>query len=158
VLAAGLLLAGCGTDDDPASSAAAASGSSGLTGSHASSSLAGASAGSTTAAACVANSATTYVEAVSAATQGSVVVLTAHPARFLCGGPNNGHYETGGATTSLTLSPSTAIRMLVSGGPQEETVAAADFPGRLAAETVPGIFSVTGPGSMPTAMQEQYQP
>lgn len=102
----------------------------------------------------------TYVRASTARAEGATVVVTAHPARRVCGGPNNGHYEIGTATDHLTVTASATVVLLTTTptGLGHETVAPTDLPQRLADDRFGRIFLVRGPLTAVTSMEEQFHP
>lgn len=102
----------------------------------------------------------TYVRARSAHAERNTVVVTADPARRVCSGPNNGHYELEGVTEQLTLTSSARIVLLTTtpSGLGHETVAPSDLAQRLVADRFGGIFLVRGPASAVTSLEEQYHP
>lgn len=102
----------------------------------------------------------TYVQATSARVAGNTVVVTADPARRVCTGPDNGHYEIGSETEQLTLTSSATVVLLTTtaSGVGHETVAATDLPQRLVDDRFGQIFVVQGPASAVTSLEEQYHP
>jgi hypothetical protein len=162
------VLTGCrrdvGSAAPSAGSTPAADGASSADGVHDSSEAGAAAATSTGAAsttACPQEIATsTYVRADSARAEGDGVVVTAHPARRLCGGPDNSHYEVDAATERLTLTASTTGVLIAttSSGLGHETVAPTELPQRLVDDRFGRIFQVEGPATAVTSLEEQYHP
>ncbi len=102
----------------------------------------------------------TYVRAMSAHAEGNTVVVTAHPARRVCGGPDNGYFEVKHAKERLTLTASATVIMLPTPprGLGHETVAPTDLPQRLVDDQFGRIFLVRGPLTAVTSFKEQYHP
>lgn len=158
------VLAGCqGDGAPPAPSPGNAAATGGAHDSSAASSPTATSTGAATTSAtpCPEAEATkTYVRAMSAHVDGSTVLVTAVPARRVCGGPDNSHFEVEAATERLTLTGSATVVMLTTtpSGLGHETVAPTDLPERLAADQFGRIFLVDGPPSAVTSLKEQYHP
>jgi hypothetical protein len=145
------VLAGCGRDAGPPGPSAAGASSSGGAAAAASSSAAGCP---------EAVAANTYVRATSAHVAGHAVEVTAIPARRVCEGPNNGHYELEPGTEQLTMAASATVVVLTTTqrGIGHETVPATDLPERLVDDEFGRIFLVRGPSSAVTSLEEQYHP
>jgi hypothetical protein len=163
------LLAGCEHEPGSATSAATSTAASSTAASSTVTSTAGSAATSTATSAPATTSSTecpaeiadnTYVRAESAHVQGDSVVVTADPARRVCTGPNNGHYEIGTGTEQLTVPASATVTVLTttSTGLGHETVAPTDLPARLPDDRFGRIFLVDGPSSAVTSLEEQYHP
>jgi hypothetical protein len=156
--ALGVLLAGCDSADDAAPASASPTAPAPTSAAVAGGAVTSGASGSGTT--CGYDAADTFVVATSAELQGSSVVVTADPAQFVCGGANNGHFETDPDTTTLQLAPSATIRLLAGSGPDLEPapVPPAELPARLADEPGGVLFQVTGPASAVTALTELYRP
>jgi hypothetical protein len=156
------LLAGCRRDAGaPARSAEGAPSTGGALDSAAAGFPAATSAGATTTSPCPEAIATsTYVRALSARAERNTVVVTAHPARRVCGGPDNSHYEVGAVTERLTLTASTTVVLITAtpSGLGHGTVAPTDLPQRLVDDRFGRIFLVRGPLTGVTSLEEQYHP
>ena len=102
----------------------------------------------------------TYVQVMSANEQGNAVMVEAHPARRVCGGPDNGHYEFGTGTEQLTVTASATVVVLTTtpSGLGHETVAPSSLPERLVDDRFGRIFLVRGPASAVASLEEQYHP
>jgi hypothetical protein len=156
------VLTGCRRDVSSAAPSAAGTPAAGRAhDSSAAGSPAATSTGAATTSTCPEEIATdTYVRATSARAAGDVVVITAHPARRVCGGPDNSHYEVDAATERVTLTASTTVVLITTtpSGLGHETVAPADLPQRLVDDRFGRIFLVRGPLTGVTSMEEQYHP
>lgn len=102
----------------------------------------------------------TYVRAASAQVKGDTVVVTANPARRVCGAPNNSHFELEPATERLTLTASSTVILLSTRptGIGHETVAPSDLPQRLIDDPFGRIFLIRGPRTAVSSFVEQYHP
>ena len=155
------VLTGCRRDVSPAPSAGGTPSAGGAHDSSAAGSPAAASTPAARTTTCPEEIATdTYVRATSAHAAGNAVVVTAHPARRVCGGPDNSHYEVDAGTERLTLTASTAVVLITTtpSGLGQETVAPADLPQRLVDDRFGRIFLVRGPLTGVTSLEEQYHP
>lgn len=85
------------------------------------------------------------------------LIITAHRATVVCGGPDDLHYDVATATETGTVTPTGTLKMLY-GNVQTQAVSHADFSARLKADRWGRIFMVTGPLTAITALAEMYHP
>lgn len=86
--------------------------------------------------------------------------FTAHPAKVVCGGPDDLHYDVATSTETGTVTPSGTVQMIATTatGPEDRSVPPADFSSSLAADRWGRIFRVTGPLAAVTTLVEMYHP
>jgi hypothetical protein len=101
-----------------------------------------------------------FVEALSAKNDGSLTRVTAHPAKFICGGPDDGHYRVNEhKVVTLTLHPGAKVEVLRSASrPSRHSLARTRLPHRLRHDHSERIFKVTGHRSDVTRLVEEFHP
>jgi hypothetical protein len=111
-------------------------------------------------ASCASFAAHHFVEAVSAKNHGKLTRVKAHPARFICGGPDDGHYKVNAKKViRLTLHPSTTVDVLKSAdGTSHRVIAASRLPHQLRHDTSERIFRVTGHRAHVRKLFEEFHP
>jgi hypothetical protein len=101
-----------------------------------------------------------FVEAEHATVNGSVIKVSAHKAKFHCGGEDDGHYSTSKATETLTVSKSAKI--IVFKNPEDpsdsKTVKATALPHWLKKNASEPIYRIEGPKHKISRMTEQFHP
>jgi hypothetical protein len=101
-----------------------------------------------------------FVEALSAKNHGTRTRVTAHPAKFVCGGPDDFHFTINTKkTVRLTLHPSAKVDVLKSaGGSSTRSIAPAKLPHQLRHDGSDRIFRVIGPHTHVNRLVEQFHP
>ncbi|HEX3824850.1 MAG TPA: hypothetical protein VHV79_10340 [Mycobacteriales bacterium] len=101
-----------------------------------------------------------FVEADRATVSGSVVKVSAHKARFHCGGEDDGHYTTAKATETLRVSKKAIIRVFKSAEnpSNSRTIKATALPHWLKKNSSEPIYRIAGPKHKVTRMTEQFHP
>jgi hypothetical protein len=101
-----------------------------------------------------------FVAADSATVKGSVIKVSAHKAKFHCGGEDDGHYTTSKATETLTVSSKAKVTVFKS--PEDpshsKTVKATALPHWLKKNASEPIYRIAGPKRKITKMTEQFHP
>jgi hypothetical protein len=101
-----------------------------------------------------------FVEADSATLKGSVITVTAHKAKFHCGGEDDGHYSVSKATETLTVSSKATITVFKK--PENpsvsKTIKATSLPHWLKKNAAEPIYRIAGPKTKITKMTEQFHP
>jgi hypothetical protein len=101
-----------------------------------------------------------FVEALSAKNDGSLTRVTAHPAKFICGGPDDGHYKVNeNKLVKLTLHSGAKVEVLRSASrPTHHSLPPTRLPHRLRHDKSERIFKVTGHRSDVTKLVEEFHP
>jgi hypothetical protein len=101
-----------------------------------------------------------FVEALSANNDGSLTRVTAHPAKFICGGPDDGHYKVNeNKLVKLTLHSGAKVEVLRSASrPTHHSLPPTRLPHRLRHDKSERIFKVTGHRSDVTKLVEEFHP
>jgi hypothetical protein len=101
-----------------------------------------------------------FVEALSAKNVGSLTHVKAHPAKFICGGPDDGHYKVNEhKVVTLTLHSGAKVEVLRSASrPSHHSLPRTRLPHRLRHDNSERIFKVTGHRSNVTKLVEEFHP
>jgi hypothetical protein len=101
-----------------------------------------------------------FVEALSATNDGSLTRVKAHPAKFICGGPDDGHYKVSEhKVVTLTLHSGAKVEVLRSASrPAHHSLPKTRLPHRLRHDHSERIFKVTGHRSDVTRLVEEFHP
>jgi hypothetical protein len=101
-----------------------------------------------------------FVEALSAKNHGTLTRVMAHPAKFVCGGPDDFHYTVNEKkTVRLTVHAAANIKVLKSaGGSSTRAIAPARLPHELRHDGSDRIFRINGPHTHINRMVEQFHP
>jgi len=102
-----------------------------------------------------------YVHAESTKTAGNGVTLVARPARLVCGGADDSHYElVGSSMEEIMLAPFTRITVLENDGPGigQRSVAVDQFPSALAHDQLGSWFQVVATDSGVIQLVQQFHP
>jgi hypothetical protein len=111
------------------------------------------------ASACAALATRTYLHltAVTAGTAGALTV-TGNPARLICGGPDDSHYDVGTASATGQLAAGASIVTFSLTTMSPKAIGESQLAAYLAGDQGTRIFLVTGPLTRITGLQEQFHP
>jgi len=102
----------------------------------------------------------TYVHVIAAKeTSGGGLNLSGNPTTYVCGGPDDYHFNVATTVEAVLVAPGAAIEVL----PLQENmhlqqISASQLSGYLLTDNDTRIFLVTGPLDAATALQEQFHP
>jgi hypothetical protein len=101
-----------------------------------------------------------YVEAVAARNHHGVTTVTAHPATFHCGGPDDGHYAVSTSSETLRLHAAAVVKVFHRANDPSayQRVKPSALPRRLQRNSAEPIYRISGHRRHITRMTEQFHP
>jgi hypothetical protein len=97
--------------------------------------------------------------AFKARAKGNIVKVKLHPATFVCGGDNDGHFNVSPTKETVKLHHDTIVRVLDPvGSSQHTTIDASQFPHWLKHEDDSKIYKINGPFHHVRRFVGQYRP
>jgi hypothetical protein len=98
-----------------------------------------------------------HVTAAKEGVDGSLT-LTGNPAKLVCGGPDDSHYNVATATETGHVNPGALIQVFPLSTGHPVTISPGQLPSYLATDQDTRIFLITGTLSRITGLQEEFHP